>query len=161
MSYTEDQLVEQPAVQLMQHELGWDVVICYDEPSSLTILRRGFERQELRRSGWSGGVSHQGRDGKREGGNNEHRTPNIEHRSEEKKTRPNLALQRLNPDLPVDHSSPRLRLAGAIEPFFAKATKVKAVEERGILNVGFWILNGRGEEQAVTRLNQNSEEVEG
>jgi hypothetical protein len=67
----------------------------------------------------------------------------------------------LNPDLPVDHSSPRLRLAGAIEPFFAKATKVKAVEERGILNVGFWILNGRGEEQAVTRLNQNSEEVEG
>jgi hypothetical protein len=31
----------------MQHELGWDVVNCYDE--------------------WSGGVSHQGRDGKREG----------------------------------------------------------------------------------------------
>jgi hypothetical protein len=24
-SYTEDHLVEQPAIQLMQHELGWDV----------------------------------------------------------------------------------------------------------------------------------------
>ena len=24
-TYTEDQLVEQPAIQLMQHELGWDV----------------------------------------------------------------------------------------------------------------------------------------
>jgi type I restriction enzyme, R subunit len=45
-SYTEDHLVEQPAVQLMQHELGWDVVNCYDE--------------------WSGGVSSHGRDGKRE-----------------------------------------------------------------------------------------------
>lgn len=30
-----------------------------------------------------------------------------------------------------------------------------------MLDFGFWILNGRGEEQAVTRLNQNSEEVEG
>ena len=46
-SYTEDHLVEQLAIQLMQHELGWDVVNCYDE--------------------WSGGVSNQGRDGKREG----------------------------------------------------------------------------------------------
>jgi type I restriction enzyme R subunit len=45
-SYTEDHLVEQPAIQLMQHELGWDVVNCYDE--------------------WSGGVSKLGRDGKRE-----------------------------------------------------------------------------------------------
>ena len=35
--FTEDHLVEQPAIQLMQHELGWDV-----------------------------GVSRQGRDGKRE-----------------------------------------------------------------------------------------------
>ena len=95
-SYTEDHLVEQSAVQLMQHELGWEVVNCYDE--------------------WSGGVSNQGRDGKREGENIEHRTPNIEHRSEEKrKTRTNPALQRLNPDLQVDHSSPRLRMAGAIE----------------------------------------------
>jgi hypothetical protein len=64
-AYTEDHLVEQPAIQLMQHELGWDVVNCYDE--------------------WSGGVSNQGRDGKREGGNIEHRTTNIEHRSEEKR----------------------------------------------------------------------------
>ncbi len=44
--YTEDHLVEQPALQLMQHELGWEVVNCYDE--------------------WSGGVSYLGRDGKRE-----------------------------------------------------------------------------------------------
>ena len=42
-SYTEDYLVEQPAMQLMQHELGWDVVNCYDEASAL----------KLRRSGWN------------------------------------------------------------------------------------------------------------
>ncbi len=66
-SYTEDHLVEQPAVQLMQHELGWDVVNCYDE--------------------WNGGVSNQGRDGKRE----------VVLVS---RLRP--ALQRLNPDLPVE-----------------------------------------------------------
>ena len=67
----------------MQHEQGWDVVNCYDE--------------------WSGGVSNQGRDGKREGGNIEHRTSNIEHRSGEKwKRRTNLVIQRLNPDLPVE-----------------------------------------------------------
>ena len=46
-TYTEGHLVEQPAIQLMQYELGWEVVKCYDE--------------------WSGGVSNQGRDGKREG----------------------------------------------------------------------------------------------
>jgi type I restriction enzyme, R subunit len=44
--YTEDHLVERPAVQLMQHELGWEVVNCYDE--------------------WSGGGSNLGREGKRE-----------------------------------------------------------------------------------------------
>ena len=44
--YSEDHLVEQPAVQLMQHELGWDVVNCYDE--------------------WAGGTSNLGREGKRE-----------------------------------------------------------------------------------------------
>ena len=66
-SYTEDHLVEQPAIQLMQHELGWEVVDCYDE--------------------WSGGVSNQGRDGKRE----------VVLAS---RLRP--ALQRLNPDLPVE-----------------------------------------------------------
>ena len=67
----------------MQHELGWEVVNCFGE--------------------WDGGTSVLGRDGKREGGNIEHRTPNIEHRSEEKrKTWTNPALQRLNPDLPVE-----------------------------------------------------------
>jgi hypothetical protein len=30
-TYTEDLLVEQPAIQLMQHELGWDVMSCYGE----------------------------------------------------------------------------------------------------------------------------------
>ncbi len=45
-SYTEDHLVEQPAIQLMRDELGWDVVNCYGE--------------------WDGGVSALGRDGKRE-----------------------------------------------------------------------------------------------
>ena len=44
--YTEDHLVEQPAIQLMQHELGWDVVNCYGE--------------------WDGGTSDLERDGKRE-----------------------------------------------------------------------------------------------
>ncbi len=43
-SYTEDHLVEQPAIKLMKHELGWEVMNCYDE--------------------WSGGVSDQERDGK-------------------------------------------------------------------------------------------------
>lgn len=45
-SYTEDHLVEQPAIQLLQHELGWDVVDCYDE--------------------WGSGMSNQGREGKRD-----------------------------------------------------------------------------------------------
>jgi hypothetical protein len=27
-TYTEDHLVEQPAIQLMQHELGWDGMWC-------------------------------------------------------------------------------------------------------------------------------------
>ncbi len=54
--YTEDQLVEQPAIELMQHELGWDVVNCYGE---WALLRQGFEGQ-------GGGASDLGRDGKRE-----------------------------------------------------------------------------------------------
>ncbi len=45
-TYTEDHLVEQPAIQLMQHELGWEVMNCHGE--------------------WNCGVSNQGRDGKRE-----------------------------------------------------------------------------------------------
>ena len=72
--YTEDHLVEQPAIQLMQHELGWDVVNCYDE--------------------WSGGVNNQGRDGKRE-------VVLV--------SRLQSALQRLNPDLPVE------AIEGAVE----------------------------------------------
>ena len=105
-SYTEDYLVEQPAIQLMQRELGWDVVNCYDE--------------------WNRGISSQGRDGKRE----------VVLVS---RLRP--ALQRLNPDLPVE----------AIEG---------AVEELGILNVGFLILNGRGRRQAVPRLKPALRKVE-
>jgi hypothetical protein len=137
--YTEDHLIVQPAIQLMQHKLGWDVVSCYDE---WTLLRQGFEGQ-------GGGLSALGRDGKRE----------VVLVS---RLRP--ALQRLNLDLPVDHSSPTilcqryerqgLRMAWAIEG---------AVGEVGILNVGsvvafglagtsFWILNGRGRRQAVLRL---------
>ena len=32
--YTEDHLVEQSAIQLMEHALGWDSVNAYDEWSS-------------------------------------------------------------------------------------------------------------------------------
>jgi hypothetical protein len=49
------------------------------------------------------------------------------------KSRTKPALQRLNPDLPVE----------AIEG---------AVEEMGILNVGFWILNGRGRSSSISGL---------
>ncbi len=66
-NYTEDHLVEQPAIRLMQDELGWDFVNCHDE--------------------WSGSASNQGRDGKRE----------VVLVS---RLRP--ALQRLNPDMPVE-----------------------------------------------------------
>jgi hypothetical protein len=44
--YTEDHLAEQPAIQLMQDELGWEVLNCFGE--------------------WDGGVSNLGRDGIRE-----------------------------------------------------------------------------------------------
>ena len=40
-AYTEDQLVEQPAIQLMQHELGWDVVNCYEEWCGVQVPHRG------------------------------------------------------------------------------------------------------------------------
>ena len=98
-TYTEDHLVEQPAIQLIQHELGWDVVNCWDE--------------------WSGGVSSLGRDGKREVVLTGRLKP---------------ALIRLNPDLPME----------AIDG---------AVEELEILNVGFWILNGRGRRSPASRQN--------
>jgi len=45
-SYTEDHLIEQPAIQLMEHELGWNSVNAYDE--------------------WSSGASSLGREAKRE-----------------------------------------------------------------------------------------------
>ena len=44
--YTEDDLIEQPAIQLMEHELGWDSMNAYDE--------------------WAGGASSLGREAKRE-----------------------------------------------------------------------------------------------
>jgi hypothetical protein len=98
-TYTEDHLVEQPAVQLMRDELGWDVVGCYGE--------------------WEGGKSALGRDGKRE---------------VVLTGRLKSALQRLNPDLPVE----------AIEG---------AVEDVEILNFECWILNGRGRLPTAPRLN--------
>jgi hypothetical protein len=73
-TYTEDHLVEQPAIQLMQDELGWEVVGCYGE--------------------WDGGASVLGRDGKREVVLVSRLCP---------------ALQRLNPDLPME------AIEGAVE----------------------------------------------
>ena len=86
-TYTEDHLVEQPAIQLMQHELGWQVVNCYDE--------------------WSGGVSNQGRDGKRE-------VVLV--------SRLRRALQRLNPDLPVE------AIEGAVEEICRDRTALSLAE---------------------------------
>ena len=86
-TYTEDHLVEQPAIQLMQHELGWDVVNCYDE--------------------WSGSVSVLGRDGKRE-------VVLV--------SRLRSALQRLNPDLPVE------AIEGAVEEISRDRTALSLVE---------------------------------
>ena len=86
-SYTEDHLVEQPAVQFIRNELGWEVVNCYDE--------------------WVGGVSNQGRDGKRE----------VILVSQ---LRP--ALQRLNPDLPVE------AIEGAVEEICRDRTALSLAE---------------------------------
>lgn len=33
-SYTEDHLIEQPVIQLIEHEQGWDSVNAYEPPSS-------------------------------------------------------------------------------------------------------------------------------
>ena len=85
--YTEDHLVEQPAMQLMQHELGWDVSNCYGE--------------------WDGGTSALGRDGKRE----------VVLVS---RLRP--ALQRLNPDLPVE------AIEGAVEEICRDRTALSLAE---------------------------------
>ena len=85
--YSENHLVEQPAVQFIRNELGWDVVNCYDE--------------------WNGGVSNQGRDGKRE----------VVLVS---RLRP--ALQRLNPDLPVE------AVEGAVEEICRDRTALSLAE---------------------------------
>jgi type I restriction enzyme R subunit len=85
--YTEDHLVEQPAIQFMQHELGWDVVNCFGE--------------------WDGGVSNQGRDGKRE-------VVLV--------SRLQPALQRLNPDLPVE------AIEGAVEEICRDRTALSLAE---------------------------------
>ncbi len=97
--YSEDHLVEQSAVRLMQHELGWNVVNCYDE--------------------WSGGVSNQERDGKWEGGNIELPTLNIEVK---RKRRANPARHRLNPDLPVE------AIEGAVEEICRDRTALSLAE---------------------------------
>ena len=38
-TYTEDHLVEQPAIRLMQHELGWEVLNCYGEWDGVSAIR--------------------------------------------------------------------------------------------------------------------------
>ena len=104
----------------MQHELGWEVVNCYDE--------------------WNGGVSNQGRDGKREG---------VEILNFEclilngRGRRP--ALQRLNPDLPVE------AIEGAVEE--REILDDGSVVAFGFAGTSFWILNGRGRGRATPRLN--------
>jgi type I restriction enzyme R subunit len=75
--YTEDHLIEQLAIQLMEHELGWDSVNAYDEWS---LLRQGSEGQ-------AGQVSQLGREAKREVVLTGRLKP---------------ALQSLNPELPAE-----------------------------------------------------------
>jgi type I restriction enzyme R subunit len=86
-TYTEDHLVEQPAIQFIRHELGWEVVNCYGE--------------------WDGVGSALGRDGKRE----------VVLVS---RLRP--ALQRLNPDLPVE------AIEGAVEEICRDRTALSLAE---------------------------------
>jgi len=40
--FTEDHLIEQPAIQLMEHELAWDSVNAYDEWCSASRKSRGI-----------------------------------------------------------------------------------------------------------------------
>lgn len=49
--YSEGHLIEQPAIQLMEHELGWNSVNAYDEPPS-------SRDAGLRRSSWLMNFSH-------------------------------------------------------------------------------------------------------
>jgi hypothetical protein len=122
-SFTEDHLVEQPAVQLMQHELGWEVVNCYDE--------------------WSGGVSQLGRDGKRE----------VVLVS---RLRP--ALQRLNPDLPVE------AFEGAVEEICRDRTALSLAEaNREIDRLWWppgWVLFAQEPDRQCNRLRMNELLVE-
>lgn len=53
VGYTEDHLIEQPAIQLMEHELGWDSVNAYEEPPSPSAFPKATADKRLRRSGWS------------------------------------------------------------------------------------------------------------
>jgi hypothetical protein len=59
-AYTEDHLIEQPAIQLMEHELGWDSLNAYDEPPSPPTSPRLRGPGRLRRSGWSNEVQDPG-----------------------------------------------------------------------------------------------------
>jgi type I restriction enzyme R subunit len=86
-AYTEDHLIEQPAIQLMEHELGWDSMNAYDE--------------------WASGVSALGREAKREVVLTGRLKP---------------ALQRLNPDLPVE------AIEGAVEEICRDRSALSLVE---------------------------------
>lgn len=64
--YTEDHLIEQPAIQIFEHELGWNSMNAYDEWVLLRRpLRQGYEAQEGS-EGQAGLVSSLGREAKRE-----------------------------------------------------------------------------------------------
>jgi hypothetical protein len=47
---TEDHLVEQPATQLMQHELGWDVEGNIEHRTSNIEVEKRERRGQIRRS---------------------------------------------------------------------------------------------------------------
>ena len=55
-SYTEDHLVEQPAIQLIQHELGGDVMNCFGDPSTLKLRRTGWKIPDLPEEAIDGAV---------------------------------------------------------------------------------------------------------
>lgn len=113
-SYTGNHLVEQPAIQLMQHEPGWE------ETGEILDLKCWILNGRERRM----------------------KGPRLPYSPRLRRPR-KLALLRLNSDLPMDHSSPWLRTARAID----------GVVDEEILNDGFWILNGR-RPPTEPRLNQ-------
>ncbi len=49
-AYTEDHLVEQPAIQLLQDDLGWVHLNCYSElfGEAGTLARAGIPREGVR-----------------------------------------------------------------------------------------------------------------